>query len=111
LDSKRPLVGRESLGRAGSAQLRALVAQPVAVSSATVEGMRVALARVSVGPHNANSWSVIVDTPVRAVIWSSIGPAPVATSLAALLLLAFGGLTLRDSHKTEQQSKARNRTL
>jgi len=111
LDSERPLVGAASLGRAGSAELRALVARPDSVAAATVDGRRVAVARVPVGRDNANSWSVVVAMPTQALGWSSsIGFASVSTALAALLLLAFAGY-LRATHRAERQGDARYRTL
>jgi len=112
LDSGRPLVGAASLGRDGSAGLRALVARPAANASATVDGQRLAVARVPVQENNHNSWSVVVAAPPEAMAWSrSIGPAPVATALAALLLLAFAGLNLRASNQARHQGEARYRAL
>ncbi|MEO8517620.1 MAG: EAL domain-containing protein [Dermatophilaceae bacterium] len=110
LDSARPLV-ESSLGRAGSPELRALVARPGASASGTVDGQRVAVARVTAGPDNANSWSVVVAMPSEALGWfSSIGFSSVAMALAALLLLAFAGY-LRATHRAERQGEARYRTL
>ena len=110
LDSAIPPVGTGSLGRDGSAQLRELVTQPGARASATVDGRRVALARVPAQPDNVNSWSVMSATPIAAVGWSrSVGPAPMATTLAALLLLFFGLFHTRASHL--RQIEARNRAL
>jgi diguanylate cyclase (GGDEF)-like protein len=111
LDSERPLVDAASPQRDGSAELRAIVASPAAVASGMVDGQRVAMARISVPPDNANSWSVLVAAPPEAMGWSSaIGPAPIATSLAALLLLLFAG-NLRAIHQAERQSEAHYRTL
>jgi diguanylate cyclase (GGDEF)-like protein len=113
LDSEQRLVGAASLGRAGSAGLRALVGRHGASASSTVDGHRMAVARVPVSPDNANSWSVVVSsTETEAGGWSgAIGPAPVATALAALLLLAFAGLNLRSSRRADRQGEARYRTL
>ena len=99
LENGRP-VGEGGLGRDGSAQLRGLVARPDIRASATVDGRRVAVARVPAQRDNANSWAIVVTAPSGAQGWSrSIGPAPVATALAALLLLAFAGLNLRANHR------------
>jgi diguanylate cyclase (GGDEF)-like protein/PAS domain S-box-containing protein len=113
LESGQPLVGAvASFGRVGSPALRALVARPGANISATVDDRRVALARVPVQGDNANAWVVQAVAPAQAVGWfRSIGPAPIATSLAALLLLAFAGLNLRASHQAERRSEARYRAL
>jgi diguanylate cyclase (GGDEF)-like protein len=110
LDSEQKVVGATALGRAASAELRAAVTRPAAVASATVDEQRMAVARVPVGRDNANSWSVVVAAPIEG--WSgSIGPAPVATALAALLLLAFAGLNLRASQQARRQGEARYRAL
>jgi diguanylate cyclase (GGDEF)-like protein len=102
LESGRPL-GAASLGRNGAGGLRSLVSRPAALATATVDGQRVAVARVPVPQDNANSWSVAVAAPSDAVGWSrSIGPAPVATALAAMLMLAFAGLNLRAGHRELQ---------
>ena len=108
LDSGRPLVGSAALGRDGSAQLRALVTRPGAGVSGTVEGQRMAVARMPFQQDNANSWSVLSAAPIGAVGWSrSIGPAPMATALAALLLLGFGGVNLRASRRRQIEAPYR----
>jgi diguanylate cyclase (GGDEF)-like protein len=113
LQSGQPLVGAvASLGQAGSKELQAVVAKPGDAASATVDSRRVAVARVPVSKDNRNSWSVVAIAPDQAAGWfRSIGPAPLATSLAALLLLAFAGLNLRASHQAERMSEARYRAL
>ena len=104
------LVGKTTLGRDGSASLRALVQRPGAVGFSTVDGLRMAVARVPVQPDNVNSWSVVSAGPIQAAGWSgSIGPGPMATFLAALLLLVFGGLNLRASRR--RMIEARGRAL
>ena len=112
LDSDQPLVGTAALGREGSAGLRALVGEPGSRTFATVDGHRMAVARVPVQQDNENSWSVVVVAPVEAGGWAgAIGPAVVATALAALLLLAFAGFNKRASRRAEQQGEARYRAL
>ncbi len=94
------------LGRASSPALTRLVSSsPTSGTSATIDGRRVAVAHVPAQPDNANSWSVVVSAPASAAGWSrSLGPTPVAISLAALALLAFAGLTLRASHREMQKA-------
>jgi diguanylate cyclase (GGDEF)-like protein len=112
LDSRRPIVNAGALGRAGTAGMRAFVAQPAAHASTTVDGQRMAVARLPAQKSNANSWSVVVAAPTEATSWfKSIGPAPVAASLAALMLLGFAGLNLRASQKSEREGEARYRAL
>jgi diguanylate cyclase (GGDEF)-like protein len=112
LDGDKKVVGAGSLGRAGSAELKAVAARPGAVVSETVDGQRVAVVRVPVAPDNSNSWSVVVAAPAESGQWlSGIGPAPVSTAGAAVLLLAFAGLNLRASQKEKRQGEARYRAL
>jgi len=112
LDSKGPVVGAGTLGRAGSAGLRAFVAQPAAQGAATIDGRRVVTARVPALKGNANSWSVVVVAPSSATSWfKSIGPAAVATALAAMMLLAFAALNLRAGQRSQRQVEARYRAL
>ena len=112
LEGDKKLVGAGTLGRAGSAELRAAAARPAALVSETVDGQRLALARVPVPRDNANSWSVVVAAPAAGGEWfRGIGPAPVTTAMAALLLLAFAGLNLRASQKAERQGESRYRAL
>ncbi len=99
LEDDRPL-GVDEPGRAGSPLLEAAVGSAVGVSSATVDGHRVAVARVAVEEDNANAWAVVVTAPESVTAWSgSIGPAPVAMLLAAVVLLVFAGLNLRGSQR------------
>ncbi|MEP7035531.1 MAG: EAL domain-containing protein [Dermatophilaceae bacterium] len=108
LDSRRPLVGRGSLGQAGSTQLGAFVARPGAAAAGTVDGRRMSVARVPVQVDNANSWSVVSAAPIGAAGWSrSVGPAPTMTALAALLLLGFAGAHLRASRRCQVEGRRR----
>jgi diguanylate cyclase (GGDEF)-like protein len=112
LDSSRPVVGAGALGRAGTADMRAFVARPAIKGSKTIDGQRVAVARVPAQSGNANSWSVVVVAKSEATSWfKSIGPATVATALAALMLLAFAALNLRASQRSQRQGEARYRAL
>jgi diguanylate cyclase (GGDEF)-like protein/PAS domain S-box-containing protein len=112
LDSMKKVVGTSAIGQPASAELRAAVSRPGDVASVTVDAQRMAVARVPTAKDNANSWSVVVIAPTATLGWSaSIGPAPVATALAALLLLAFAGLNLRASRQTERKGEARYRAL
>lgn len=112
LDSDQPVVGTATLGREGSAGLRALVGQAGARASATVDGHRMAVAKVPAQKDNENSWSVVVVAPIEAGGWAGgIGPAVVTTSLAAVLLLAFAGFNKRASRRAERQGEARYRAL
>jgi diguanylate cyclase (GGDEF)-like protein len=99
------VVGATELGRAGPGDLAAAVARTTTIGSALVNGHRTAVARVAVGPDNANTWSVVISAPSAAVVWwRSIGLAPVAAALAALALLAFAGLNLRANHRRLRQA-------
>ncbi len=103
LETGRPLTGGEpesAVSRPGSPGLAAAIARTSSAASDTVDGERIALVRLPGSPDNANSWSVLVSAPVTTVAWSrAIGPAPVAMTLAGLLLLAFAGLNLRASQR------------
>ncbi len=105
LETGRPLdrdaSGQAAPGRPAPAALRAVLrSRDDRSRAATVDGHRVAVARVPVGAANGNAWSVVVRAPAGAAGWStSIGLAPVAIALAALLLLLFAGLSQRSSHK------------
>ncbi len=93
-------LGVRAPGRPASADLRALVAATTVTGSATVGEDRVAVTRVATGPGNVNEWAVVVTAPIDTVGWTrSVGPAPVAMGLAAVLLLTFAGLNLRSSHR------------
>lgn len=99
VESGQP-AGGTTLGREAATELRTLLSRPDTLTSATLDGQRLALAQVPSEKDNANSWSVVVSAPTSTIDWSrSIGSAPVATSLAALLLLAWAGLGLRTSHR------------
>ena len=88
------------LGSLAPAGLRRLLST-TAGGSATVDGRRVAVTHLPTGPDNANSWAVVVAESDSSLggPWRSVGPAPVAMALAALLLLATAGLSLRSSHR------------
>ena len=88
-------------GTAPGALRRLLAEDPGSASSATVDGRRVAVAHLPRSPDNANAWAVVVSEPSQAVggWWRAVGPAPAGMALAALLLLAVSGLSLRSSHR------------
>jgi diguanylate cyclase (GGDEF)-like protein len=90
-----------SLGRLAPVGLRVLASRFPESTSADVAGHRIAVNRVLVGPDNANSWAVVISAPKHSgVRGRSIGNAPVAMALAAILLLGFAGLNFR-SHQRE----------
>ena len=88
------------LGPGASPGVRRLL-RTGAEASATVDGRRLAVAHLPRSPDNANSWAVVVAQPTGELggWWRSVGPAPVGMALAALLLLAVAGLSLRSSHR------------
>ena len=92
-------VGDRRMGSVAPEGLRALLATPV-TASATLSGSRLAVASLPRSPDNANSWAVVVSQPTSDLTgWSSsVGPAPIAMALGALLLLTVAGLSLRTSH-------------
>ena len=95
----RPVVD-DPVASAVPAQLRALLDRST-TASATVDGRRLAVAHLPRQLDNANSWAVVVSVPSRDLgeWWRSVSPAPIAMALAALLLLAVAGLSLRRSHR------------
>ena len=82
------------------AALRALTADRAGQSTATVGGRRLIAVPVPVEADNANRWSVVSLAPADAQAWyRSVGPAPVSTAVAAILLLLLAGLSLRASQR------------
>jgi diguanylate cyclase (GGDEF)-like protein len=104
LDSSRPLdptpaEGAE-LGSPVAPQVSSLLAEDTVPAPTTVDGRRQSFAAVPSTEDNANRWVVVVSAPtIGGSWWTSLGPAPIAMSLAALALLVFAALNLRASHR------------
>ena len=104
LDTSRPLdptpAEDAALGRPVAPQMRTLLAADAVPEPTTIDGRRQSFAAVPGSEDNANRWVVVVSSPAPGGSWwTSMGPAPIAMSLAALALLVFAGLNLRASHR------------
>ncbi|MEO6201113.1 MAG: EAL domain-containing protein [Cryobacterium sp.] len=98
LEPGRPLA-TAGLGRDGSVELQALLAGGPG-NEGPLGDHRAAFSAVHVSGANPNAWAIVVTAPAASTPWSSgLGPASLAMSLAALLLLAFAALNLRASHR------------
>ncbi len=99
LEDDQPVDDGE-LGRPAGQPLQRLLSSAPAPEPATIGDERVVVSRVPSQQDNANSWAVVVSAPSSTGSWwQSVGPAPVVTTLAALLLLAFAGLHLRNNNR------------
>ena len=60
-------------------------------------------------PHNANRWIVAAVSPTAAAAWyESLGISEVAMLIGAFLLIGFGAVTLRSSHRELKDAALRD---
>ena len=97
------------LGRPGDDRFHVLADRSDQSGTFEVGDKPAAFARVARQPHNANRWIVAAVSPTPAAAWyGSFGAAELAMLIGALLLLAFGTLTLRSSQRELKDAALRD---
>ena len=97
------------LGDPGDNRFQGLANTPDEAGTLDVGDKPAAFAKVARQPHNANRWMVAAVSPTAAAAWyESLGVSEVAMLIGALLLLGFGAVTLRSSHRELKDAALRD---
>jgi diguanylate cyclase (GGDEF)-like protein len=106
VDSRTPQRHGAPLGVPSDKRFRALRRQRAASGAMSLAGHRIAYARVRGSAANANDWLVVAVAPGAAPsLMDGFGAGPIGMVIVALLLLAFGLVSIRAGHLSSEANR------